>query len=292
MLFAAVTAHAADDFLSGEVPGIRIDFAGTPAGDLSGSPLDYYDHGLNIAAGIPLGVMRSGNSFVNFSLSPSFGIEQAETSFLSRTFQFYDTRFSVNASMFGSNQEMYSLRIGAGCAEERETITSPHTRLSFLGMGTYHKTPRLVYFYGLSYSYILGKGLLFPVLGLTWKISPRWDMSAVLPVLFKFGYQITPAMRTTLYTSIFGNQFHFKNDNDFPGESDSLYFHTVGGRLGAGIEYRVSHWTVGADLGTNIRREIRISDSSTDLVAHQVNGGAYARVFSRWSFGGRKGADK
>ena len=68
--------------------------------------------------------------------------------------------------------------------------------------------------------------------------------------------------------------------------------HTVGFKLGTGVEYKAfPSWTLGADIATVIRREDKITDDSNNGLAEERTSGDFSfQISCKWSFGVRNQA--
>ena len=278
-------ARAADDFGFGGGGEVKASFS-----NMQNRERDRYDRALDVSASIPLFETKSGGSLVKYSVSAAYGSKEEQVPVIPRALELYDGRVSAGAVILNSKtREMYMLRLGASIAEEKDTLSDPQERLSFFGMGTHHAKPNLTYLYGLGYSYVFGRGLLFPAFGVNWKIDERQDINFILPLQARYGYIVNPAIKVSLYSAAFGNQFRFKNQGLYPGNSDVLYLHSSGVKLGVGAEYKVfTAWTLGADIATVLRRDDSISsDSQNDLAQDKTAHDYIFQAFCKYSFDSR-----
>ena len=284
-LSAALYAADAEDIGLGGGGEIRAAFSG-----LQDRGRDQYDRTLDVSASVPVYNTRSDTSIIRYSVSAALNSQEERLSIVPNTLQLYDARVTAGAVITNNiSGEMNMFRAGVSAAEEKDSLFDPEERLSFIWMATHHGRPGLTYIYGAGYSYIFGRGRLFPAFGLNWKIDEKRDLNFILPLLVRYGYKVSPTLKASLYSALFGNQFRFKNQGLYPGNSDTLYLHTVGFRLGAAVEYKAfPGWTLGADIGSVIRRDASISsDSNDDLAQEKMNGEFFFQVSCKWSFGGR-----
>lgn len=286
-LSAAVYASDAEDIGFGGAGEIKAGFSGT-----QDRGRDQYDRLLDISASVPVRDAKSDTSFIRYSVNVALDSREEHLAIVPNTLQLYDARVSAGTvAINNKSREMCMFRVGVSIAEEKETLSDPQERLSFLWMGTYRKRPNLTYIYGAGYSYIFGRGRLFPALGFNWKIDEKRDLNFILPLRARYVYKASPLLKASLYSAVFGDQYRFKNQGLYPGQPDTLYLHTVGFKLGAGAEYKASPgWTFGADMGTVIRRDADVSasaDSSGELAQDRMNGEFFFQASCKWSFGGR-----
>jgi len=276
-------ASAADDFGFGDGGEIKASFS-----NMQDRERDRYNSSLDLSASIPVCETKRGDSLIKYSVSAAYGSQEEVLSIVARTLELYDGRVSAGAVITNSkSREMYMFRLGASIAEEKDTLSDPQERLSFFWMATHHAIPSLTYLYGLGYSYVFGRGLLFPAFGVNWKIDEKQELNFILPLQVRYGYKVSPLFKASLYSAAFGNQFRFKNEGLYPGNSDTLYLHTSGVKLGAGVEYKVLRdWALGTDIDMVLRRDDSISsDSNNDLAQASTAHDFLFQAFCKYSFG-------
>lgn len=288
LAFVSAGARAADDFGFGGGGELKAGFSAMQNGDLLGRGRDRYDRTLDLSASMPVYAVKSDTSFIKYSLTASLGAQDEQLSIVPRALRLYDARVTAGAAIINdASREMYMLRVGVGIAEEQDSLPDAHERLSVFWMGTHHSRPDLTYLYGAGYSYIFGRGQLFPAFGLNWKIDEKRELNFILPIQARYSCKVSPVLKASLYSALFGNEYRFKNQGLYPGYSDTLYLHTVGFKLGTGVEYKAfPGWTLGADIATVLRRDVKISaDSNDDLAQERTSGDFSFQLSCKWSFG-------
>ncbi len=284
----AAGVNAADDFGFGDSSSLKLSFSGLQNGGFTRAR-DRYNRTSDISASVPVYSTKNDTLITKYSISAAVTSQEEQLPLVPKAFLFYEARLSAGAvTVRNKTGEMNMFRLGAGVAEEQDSLSDAHPRLNFLWMASRRGRPGITYLYGLSYSYILGRGLLFPAFGFNWKIDEKQDMNFIVPILVRYNYKVSPVLKTSAYSSIFGNQFRFKNQGLYPGYSDTLYFHTVGFKLGTGAEYKLlPALTLGADIAAVLRRDIRIAtDSDNDVMAEKTNGDIFFQASCRYNFGG------
>jgi hypothetical protein len=284
-LSSAVYATEAEDIGFGGGGEIKASFSG-----LQGRDGNQYDKMFGLSASVPVYNAKSGDCFARYSVSGAIDSQEERLSIVPNTLQLYDARVAAGAVITNiKSREMYMFHLGLSAAEEKDVLSDVQERVSFLGMGTYRSRPNLVYIYGAGYSYIFGRGRLFPAFGFNWKIDEKRSLNFFLPLQVRYSVKVSTVLKASLYSVLFGNQYRFKNQAMYPGQPDILYLHTVGIKLGLGAEYKAfPGWALGADIGTVLRRDADISQDGTDEIAQEkMNGEFFFQASCKWSFGGR-----
>jgi hypothetical protein len=218
--------------------------------------------------------------------------ESPDITFLADDHRLVTAGVSVAALFVGSDENLYVGSVGATVAEDDETISdSPKARPYAFGLGTRHLGSKVTLGYGGAYSYQYGRGYLLPIIGVIWKMSPRWTLTALPPFVVSAGFKANEHLTVRIRTAPAGNRYRFSNADqvDFPGEPDTLYLRVVQWRTTGEVEWKASrNFSVLAAIGSSRTLRFAISaDEQGDapLFEDETKPAAYARVAARFTFG-------
>jgi hypothetical protein len=166
-----------------------------------------------------------------------------------------------------------------------------------LGLGTYAKSDKVMFIYGgavnfeihggsISFGY--GRRLAVPLFGVVWKYRPQWTLFTVLPFAVRTTYDRSERTRFHFLLEVAGDRHRFANQGLFPGQPETVYYRTVGLRLGAEWEYRPNRDHVFLVQGGVIGgRQLEFSTDRVDdeFLSTGIEGAGYLRLGWRFSFG-------
>lgn len=215
-----------------------------------------------------------------------FSSGEADISFLTRRHTLYRADVRPAGIWAMSEKDTLLISVGARISEDQETIRNPSLRASALVLGSHRGSEDRSYQYGLAYSYVFGRGRLFPLLGLRWRPAPRWLVTAVLPFVLSVRHVVSSTAAVGLLVAPTGNEARFGNLGDFPGQPATINFRVRQFKIGGEGDLRIAH-SVRArlEVGALVARQLRFADGNTEFFKTNVRPAAYSQLTLRWSFG-------
>lgn len=176
-----------------------------------------------------------------FLLQTRLSGSSPEITFLSKDHTLYNGGLSVAGVFLGQNKNLYVVSLGASLAEDDETIHDAETRFYGLGLGTHRLTnDKVTLVYGGAYSFAFGRGLVLPAFGVIWRVNPKWSLTGIAPFLFNATYRANDKLSLRFRTGPAGNRYRFSNEDDFPGQPDTVFLRIAQWRTTAGIDWKAS----------------------------------------------------
>jgi len=243
-----------------------------------------------LAANVPLGPthLRPFSSLQGFQLLAQAQISAgtAEIAPLRREHHVYGGGLAITALLFSKAGHRYLVSVGAGFAEDEETISSLQARPVALGLGMHRLGERVHLVFGGAFTHVYGRPLAIPLLGAQWQPGPRWKVEGILPVAVHLSWRSSARLTLRGHLRAAGDRTRWSNDGDFPGEPETLYLRARGGQATLGADWTVSsHLLLLAQAGTDGARGLTWSDGPRDLLSFEAAPGATLLVGARVSFG-------
>jgi len=225
-----------------------------------------------------------------FFASAQFASSSTEITFLSRDPELYNGGLRFTAVMLSRGLNMYVASVGAGFAEDQETIGDMKPRFSGLGLGTYRKGEKTTFIYGGVYTFTFGRGRVLPLFGVLWKLNPSWSLGTVLPLSVRATYHPGEKGKLHLLLAPAGDEFRFSNEDpvEFPGEEDTVLLRLTGIKLGAEWEYKASsHFGFAVQGGVIGARRLKFVESQGEdpFLDARIDPAGYLKLLARFTFG-------
>lgn len=293
-LLSASSVRAEDDFEIGLFrPRLELWGARIPDAELKDSSEELGQRTFGLAANIPLGPthLNGAGRIVGHQLFAELRAQTSPTdiSFLSRDPDLNSASLRVAGVMLSQGGNLYLASLGASIAEDDETIDDPKTRFSGVGLATYRKSPGLMFVYGGAATYQYGRSLVLPIFGLQKKLSDRWSLFTVIPLLVKTTWRASDSLSLHFGAAASGERYRFANQGDFPGEPDVLYLRLAGLRLSGELEWRASPSNAFlVELGVNGARRLEFARSTQrddTVLEADLEPAGYAKLAWRVQFG-------
>jgi hypothetical protein len=116
----------------------------------------------------------------------------------------------VSGAWAPSPRDSFRLQLGAFVAEQVALLGSAQVHPRAVFVGTHRAGDDLRLLYGLGYTYDFGRGLPIPLLGLVWRMAPRWRLDALLPVVVRATYAASDRFSVDFGTAVAGEQFRYR----------------------------------------------------------------------------------
>jgi len=220
----------------------------------------YQDGSLALAGAIPL----LGHGPTGWRLLAQFRAEGelVQTAALPRVETISKDALGATVLYVSQRRDLYALYAGAGIGESTATISSPTLMPTAIGLGTY-RSGALTWIYGGGFGYALGRSWLLPAAGVSWRASPTWTLSTLLPVDAEVRHALSASFALSLLVSVSGDLYRVANDGAFPGASDTLTVGLAQLRTGLRAQYKLGdRWALRAEVGVVGPRRLQITDGS------------------------------
>ncbi len=173
---------------------------------------------------------------------------------------------------FVHNSELYSFTLSGD--DTGETLGSTTSTIlptaSFLATWTFENKAKLLY--GTAYSYVFGRGILFPIIGVSWKSSGDWRFLTIVPVAFIVEKNFKDNFSFDAFVKAAGFSSKMSTDSVLTGPSDSATIRQRGADLGAGLGYRFNEdFKLSGQLGISVARSIEITSSTSNRTINLSN---------------------
>lgn len=199
----------------------------------------------------------------------------------------YQGLVSVSNVWLSRGHELYFASAGASFAEDQETIGSLEPRFFGLFVGTHHLGADTSLLYGGSFTYVFGRALPLPIIGVRWKIDSEWTLTGMVPFVVDARYQARKNLVVGIRLAPRGNQYRCSNEGRFPGQDDIVYLSLVEGRLFGEVEWKsTSNISLLARVGVSRVRRLAFEDRDrNEFFNAGTQTGGFAQIALRATFG-------
>ncbi len=163
-------------------------------------------------------------------------------------------RLLVRASLSASLTSLFSTRHGlvlhgGGLVEEqKELLAFARIRPVAAALGIYRPRPELTVTYGAGFTYLLGRGLLLPLLGGQLRLSERWRLDLLLPAQAELVEGREGHLQLSVGARLAGRRAHLTGRNGSSDQESELRLALL--RVGLGAQIPVaSTLALGLDGG-------------------------------------------
>jgi len=271
-------------------PQVGVTGLKTPKKDFEDVSGDYSSRTLTFDLTVPIGKStirpEEGPLLSQVLVKSSLRLWRPDISFLNKDRRFYQGNASVVGLFIKDLKNFFLAAGGASFAEDEDTLDEMELRPSFLGMGVHKMEFRVALIYGAAFSYVFGRGTFFPILGLSWKMTPDWTLTTILPLFVKVTHPLTPDLRLGFILGVTGDRTRFDNDGAFPGRADTLHLRVVKVNLGTELNYKVTKdLNLFGEAGILGGRKLTFLDGKTKLLETDIDPAVYIQIGMRYSWG-------
>jgi hypothetical protein len=282
---------------------IKISFAAPRKASYLDKDGSYGNYSGDLSASLLLFRKVSKSSFFQIygaSISPTLEYNYIDHTFLKRGFYLYTIRPSFFILKRSDSGEFYTSVLGLSINGSNETIDDPDYKLLFMTTGTYHFTNNLTAIYGLGYSPLMGKFMLFPILGCKWRINDNLKLKIILPIEVTLSKVMGKKWLVSMFLRTYGKRIYFENENDFPGEKENLYYRESALKLGALSQHKIlNEISMSFEGGFFLMRKVVIDDKEISkisfanedndaIISRDIKRAPYANITLTWNFGSSK----
>jgi len=227
--------------------------------------------------------------FAGDSLSPwiaraSLHTSSARVSLLPDQVSLLSGVVGLSKNIFNDKRDQYLIFCGIGFASDEESLNWVRLRFSGVGIGIHSLDRNFAILYGLSYSYVLGRGVVLPVAGFHWKISDDASLRAMLPFSLRLNYRASERWSFGLKAALDGNRFQYFNEENTFSAPQHAYLRLT--QLECGPDFVLTFsplLSLSGEVGVAIARRLWISSDSGDFLSAKINPGGYARATAHFS---------
>ncbi len=275
----ATEDHLGSDFLRPQIVAGFSDVSARVFRDIDGT---YDASALTLEATVPVigESSRSEQSGSYLLLARSrFSAVTPQISFLSYSRTLWISTVGLTGGIRTSSGHLYLLSLNGGAAEDERVIGNPRLRPTGSLLGKYQLENTFAFIYGLSYSYVFGRGLLLPMLGAHCTVAQNLAMHVILPYSFELEYNELQDLRFELVARANGDQIHVKNDNGFLPQSPVVYLKNsqVEVALNVSIELGQRWWLCG-EAGISRDRRFAVGTQNDNFVSGRIENAGYSSL--------------
>lgn len=261
--------------------------------DVNGNPVDgdYGSSSVSLFANIPLGGVhvRPGKKVVasQWFVGGMYQRSSPDITFLSQDHTLTNGVLNASRLWLSRGRELYLVSAGASFAEDQDTLSDLKPRFFGLFVGTHRFNPETALLYGGAFTYVFGRGLPLPIIGVRWRINPKWTLTGMVPFTVDARYAARRDLAVRIRLAPQGNLYRFSNQGDFPGQDEVVHLRTVHGKLTGELEWVAArNFTLLVQGGVIRARKFAFADEdNNDFLDTSTPATGYARVAARFIFG-------
>ena len=279
--FSSARAEDVQDLIDGSShPRISISVGSMPLRTFQNYTGSFEKQMTSLSVVIPF----AGDSFSRWSVRASLHTTAAEVSVLPEQLSLLSGSVGLSNTIYDDAQDHYVVSCGIGFASDDQLLDVIRFRFSGVGIGNHSLNQNFALLYGLSYSYVLGRGLLLPVAGFHWKVSDDVSLRALLPFSLRLRYRVDERWAFGLKAMLDGDRFQYFNEGNAFSAPQHAYLRLTQLECGPDFVLTVSPLlSLSGEVGVAVARRLWISSDSDDFLSAKINPGGYARATAQFS---------
>lgn len=279
--FSSARAEDVQDFIDGSShPLISISVGSMPLRTLQNYTGSFAKQMTSLSALIPF----AGDPFSRWSMRASLHTAAAEVSLLPERVSLISGTVGISNTIYNDAKNQYILSCGVGFASDDQSLDAVRFRFSGIGIGSHSWNRDFALLYGLSYSYVLGRGLLLPMAGFHWKVSDDVSLRAMLPFSLRLRYRVDERWTFGFKAMLDGDRFQYLNEGNTFSAPQHAYLRLTQLECGPDFVLTVSSLlSLSGEVGVAVARRLWISSDSGDFLSAKINPGGYARATAQFS---------
>ena len=189
----------------------------------------------------------------------------------------------LSKRIYNDAENQYVVSCGVGFASDGQLLDAVRFRFSGIGIGIHSWNRDFALLYGLSYSYVLGRGFLLPVAGFRWELSDDVSFRTMLPFSFRLCYRANERWSFGLKVMLDGDRFQYFNDGNTFSAPQHAYLRLTQLTCGTDFMLTISPLlSLSGEVGVAVARRLWISSDSRDFLAAKINPGGYMLATARF----------
>ena len=226
----------------------------------------------------------AGDSLSRWIAHASLHTIAAEVSVLPEPVSLLSGVVGVSNRIYDDAQNQYMLSCGVGFASDDQSLDAVRFRFSGVAIGNHSLNQNFALLYGLSYSYVLGRGLILPMAGFHWKASDDVSLRAMLPFSLRLRYRPSERWSFGLKAMLDGDRFQYFNEGNAFSAPQHAYLRLTQLECGPDFVLTVSPLlSLSGEVGVAVARRLWISSDNDDFLSAKINPGGYARATAQFS---------
>ena len=278
---------------------IAIGFSALPERSLKDTSGGLKSRSMNIHLSLPLfgnrGKVSAHSSkdghphFFQVSAHGSFTSGSKDIEFLDGQSNFYGGSAGLSGLFYNGKSNIIQADANMGISADGQSLQNhdviPRFSGSFIVQHT--SSPTLSFQYGAAFTYLYGRPMLLPVLGIRKKFSgSSWSVSAILPLSLQFTDRLNNKMGLSFFARPSGDRFQILNQGYFGSTTSSIYMGLRQFEVGSSFYYRLSReFSFDAEAGLLSGGRMKFtnaSDTRTTLYETGVKSGSQFRISLRY----------
>jgi hypothetical protein len=290
LLLVADRAAAQDDRLTpGRGPSVSVSVGAVPTASTGnpGEQYGYRDAGLAVSVPIKGGWDWGPGGALGFRLMAHAGFhtDSAVVPYRPDRRQLLSIDAGVSAIHVLSRDNQISWSVGAGIAQDSDTLSSPKLRLSGRVVALHRSSQTLTLLYGGAYTFLLGKGRMLPIFGVLWRPNPGTTVHLLGPISGGIQHRLASRLIVGGQAGLRGNQYRIASTERFPSTSGDLLLRVRELRVGGSVRALVGRaLALSAEGGVAAARRLAVVDGTTEKYSSTVGAQPYATIGLRISF--------
>ena len=212
-------------------------------------------------------------------LSPRVTYQTLEMVTLGRTPGFLTGKVAASYGSLFSSREIFYAQAGVLASQEMDRTSKTLWAPEVIGVATYHLSENFVFLYGAGFTFLLDQDHFFPVLGARWKISEKFQLLAVLPLLIQLSYAANDVISVVAFIKPSGFKSKLKNDGALAGQPEDLDIRSGSVTVGSGLRYHMrKDLTFKADVGIQANRRVSIYSGANKVAGYELARGGFLKL--------------
>ena len=235
----------------------------------------------------------SGANYFQLSAHANAAYTDLELSPVFNQQNLYALSAGMSALLLRNFKNSFFVTVAANSRGDESMLAQDAIRFSGIAIYKRRVSQKFSYHVGAGYAYFIGRGVLFPALGLTLKTSARSRLNIQFPGRISYTQMFGKSFTLMAYLRPQGGFFSIQNDSTFMQGKENSFIRLRENQFGLSGRYRInSAFKVSADVGYALRRSIRLTDglqkSSAALYNSAIENGPYFGIGLHYKFGKRQ----
>ncbi len=274
LLLQAVTSYAQEESIF--KPALSLNYTHVPTASLIDSTGTYSSQVLRAGFSIPIWSNFNRNDTLVQSTIFHLSSNSAASFSNPKLSNVLENQYMLGASigmsgiLIQNQRNIFSIALSALTRNDFVTLSSPQIRYSGIALYRRRVSASFSYRVGAAYSYLFGRGIAFPVLGLSVKTGKQSRLLVNFPNRISFVKRVGKRLVFNAYLQPQGGFNFISNQTNYLNGSEEFYLRQRENQLGLRSHFKLaSGLRMSTDIGWMFRRKISISQElnrKTDLL--------------------------
>ena len=200
-----------------------------------------------------------------------------------------NSSLGVSGVYVRNRKNIFTISLHTLTGDDEKTIAHPEIRYAGIALYRRNVSRNFSFTTGLAYSYFVGRGILFPVLGATFKAGKKVRVIINLPTRISVVALLNRKFLMTAYLKPNGGFNFISNQSIYTKIPSEINFRQRETRVGMSAVWRApQNFHISGDIGLSCRRTITLSDglgkSATKYYKTGIDNGAYFTIGIKYIF--------